>query len=197
MATVCLVELHNVICSSSYAPTNEELVAWRLQQDNISIDDALSLYDISATPYGSRMENIYSRGRAISLLKSILGRSTIHDEHGNKVDGWGELFIPMLAHLIAALRRYYETAFLQVQDDDDDSGAEEYDDFIVPPEDLFNHQLQWSTSRWPELQAAVKNSTSQDYDSKCLAWDFPKVTITVDLPTPSREAPFLDHVSCF
>lgn len=209
MATVCLVELHNVICFSSYIPTNEELVAWRLHADGISIDDALSLYDISAATYGSRMENIYSRGRAISVLKSILGRVTIHDVDGNTVDGWGKLFIPMLAHLIAALQRYYEMAFMQVEgggDDDMDKGADqdngsdadeeqrcaEYDNFTVPLKILFDRQLEWSTSRWPELQAAVKESTSENYDSEYLAWDFPKVTIAVNPPTSSRKKPFLN-----
>jgi hypothetical protein len=209
MATVCLVELHNVIFFSSYAPTEEELVAWRLQADGFSIDDALLLYDISAATYGSRMENIYSRGRAISVLKSILGRVTIHDVDGNTVDSWGKLFIPMLAHLIAALQRYYEAAFMQVEgggDDDTDKGADqddgsgadeeqggaEHDDYIIPLKILFDRQLEWSTSRWPELEAAVKESTSENYDSECLAWDFPKVTITVNPPTSSRKMPSLN-----
>lgn len=210
MATVCLVELHSVISFSSYQPTNEELVAWRLQEDNISIDDALSLYDISAATYASRMENIYSRGRAIALLKAVLGQVTIQDRDGKIVDGWGELFIPMLAQLIVALRGYYETAFEQVEDDEDDEDGEdaegvdedgepdaeglreqqdsEHDDFFVPSKDLFHRQLQWVSSRWPELQAAVDGKlASEDDNNEFLAWDFPQITVMVLPFAPSRK----------
>ncbi|RXW12837.1 hypothetical protein EST38_g13015 [Candolleomyces aberdarensis] len=116
IATVCLVELHNMICLESYQPTNEELVAWRLQEDGISIDDALSLYDVSSVAYSSRMENIYSRGRAISVLKATLGRVTTQGEDGKTVDGWNDLFVPMLAWLLVALQGYYNMAFDQAED---------------------------------------------------------------------------------
>ncbi|RXW15232.1 hypothetical protein EST38_g10618 [Candolleomyces aberdarensis] len=210
MATVCLVELHNVISFSSYQPTNEELVAWRLQEDSISTGDALSLYDISAATYASRMENIYSRGRAIALLKAVLGRVTIQERGGKAVDGWGELFIPMLAQLIVALRGYYETAFERVEGGEDDEDAEgvdedgepdaeglqeqlgsEQDDFFIPSKVLFHRQLQWVSSRWPELQAAVdKKLASEDDDNEFLAWDFPQITVLVSPFTPSRKKSF-------
>ncbi|RXW19485.1 hypothetical protein EST38_g6372 [Candolleomyces aberdarensis] len=205
LATICLVELQNVICSSSYRPTGEELVAWRLSNAGISIDDALSLYDISAATYAMRMENIYSRGRGISLLKAVFGRITIQDRDGKVVDGWSALFIPMLAHLIVALQRYYQMTFEQVGDGEGDNRAEpmeqddrsdaeedlreggeekehedEFDDVAIPPQTLFYRQLQWSSSRWPELQAAVDELTLET--TNFLAWEFPPITITAVSP---------------
>ena len=131
------------------------------------------------------MENIYGRGRAIAMLKAVLGRVTIQDREGKTLDGWDELFIPMLAWLIVALRGYYKAAFGQL-DQDDESEAEEdlqeqqcaeHNDFDIPPEILFDRQLEWSSSRWPELQAEVNRLTAQDESSEFLAWDFPHITV--------------------
>lgn len=160
----------------------------------MSVEDALTHYDVSATPYSQRMENVYSRGRAVALLKAVLGRLTIQDSRGNILEGWSELFIPMLAHLVVALRTYYQMAFEDREDDDGDNSDDEDElvDFIIPPLALFEHQLEWTEHRWPELAAAVKELSTDNYDSSCLlAWDFPSITITAVAPlVPSGELLF-------
>ena len=205
MATVCLVELHDVISFASYQPTNDELLAWRLQADNVSIDDALSLYDVSAATYAARMENIYSRGRAAALLTSVLGQVRIQDGDGKVVDGLSEVFIPMLAQLIVGMQGYYTAAFKQLEEDEDaecededkdeDDGQQdaEHNECIVPPKTLFQRQLLWSSSRWPGLQAEVNEKlASEDSNNEFLAFDFPQVTVTaVSPPTPPGKNCFL------
>ncbi|RXW11431.1 hypothetical protein EST38_g14424 [Candolleomyces aberdarensis] len=186
LATVCLAELQNVICGLSYLATNEDLFVWRLQEAGISADEALSEYDVSAATYSMRMENVYSRGRAIGLLKAVFARVTIQDSEGNAVEGWSELFIPMLAQLIVALRNYYQMAFENAEGDegsdttDEDCQQRDDDlvDFTIPPSSLFYRQLEWTSSRWPELQAAVDRLSLDDDNSSFLAWDFPQITIT-------------------
>ena len=125
----------------------------RLHVDGVSIDDALSLYDISASPHGSCMENIYGRGRAVALLKATFYKMTLTNSDGQQLDGWDDLFIPMLSQLIVGLQAYYDAAFQGQEDSDDEEEgqAKTYSDFDVPSCDLFPQQLQWSAFCWPEL----------------------------------------------
>ena len=63
-------------------------------------------------------------------------------------------------------------------------------DFTIPSSALFYRQLEWTSFRWPELQAAVNKLSSEDNSSNFLAWDFPQIRIAAVLPLiPSHKRP--------
>ncbi|RXW25757.1 hypothetical protein EST38_g5 [Candolleomyces aberdarensis] len=190
LATACLAELQNAICSLSYDPTNDNLWIWQLGLDGINVDKALDQYDVSAVPYASRLENIFSRGRACVLLKAVFSRVIIKNDNGEHLDGWNDLFIPMLAWLIVAIQEYSRRAFAKKcqgdKDDDeecDHSGENNVADDQWTKGDhmlrrLLSRQMEWTSRRWNELQEEV-NRLAADGSVKpeLLEWDMPRFTI--------------------
>ena len=201
LATACLAELQNTVCPLSYKPTDDDLWILQLGKKGMTEEDALEEFDVSAAPYTSRLENIFGRGRACILLKAVFSRVVLTNDKGEHLDGWNDLFIPMLAWLIAALQGYSRQAFAKKHRDDKDEG-EEYDssgenepeaaDDKWTEDDrkfqtLFNRQIEWTSCRWNELQEAVKRLANESVQPDLLEWDMPYFTVA-EKPGPSWQS---------
>ena len=190
LAIACLAELQNTVCPLSYKPTDDDLWILQLGKKGMTVEDALEDFDVSATSYASRLENIFARGRACVLLKAVFSRVILMNDSGERVDGWNDLFIPKLAWLLVALQEYSRQALARKHQDDQDDD-EEYDgsgegdvaDSQWVGDDtrfhaLFNRQIEWTSSRWNELQEAVNRlATSKGVKPDLLEWDMPHFTV--------------------
>ena len=108
----CLVELQNALCPLSYDLCSDPTILALLHQHELQPRCALKDFDISEMSHELRLQCIYSRGRMVSLLQDHLFRKyRTRDANGEIMDPWNQLFIPTLAHLICALKRYSSTAF--------------------------------------------------------------------------------------
>ncbi|KAJ2923291.1 hypothetical protein H1R20_g13803, partial [Candolleomyces eurysporus] len=200
LATACLAELQNAVCSLSYKPTDDDLWILQLGQRGMTVEEALELYNVSATPYASRLENIFSRGRACALLKTVFNRVILTNDNGEHLDGWKDLFILMLTWLVAAIQEYSQQAFAQgCQDnkdyeDHDSSGEDEAVDEQRAEDHhrlraLFDRQMEWTSRRWDELQEAVNRLTAAgSVKPNLLEWDMPQFTVA-EKPGPWKHKP--------
>jgi hypothetical protein len=149
----CLVELQNALCTLSYEECNDSTLLALLQRHDVSATSALSNFDFSAMTHELRVQNVYSRGRMVSLLKfHISKRYLLRDATGNNLDPWNDVFIPTLAHFITALTSYHAHTFTlkyikQL--------AQKGEPHPVPPA-LFNAQIRSSARHWNGLDAAVR-----------------------------------------
>jgi hypothetical protein len=156
----CGIELQNAICPLSYQPTDDDHLVSMLANCGLSSEDALQRFDVSSSTYEMRVQNVHSRGRAITLLKVIFSRIGVVDTEGGPLNPWLHLFIPTLAwflHSMMAYANIVQPSYLQ----------------------LFFRQLEWTAKQWPELHAAVDRLQGEDSDPQTLLWpDYPQVTIS-------------------
>ncbi|KAH6879976.1 hypothetical protein BKA70DRAFT_1447684 [Coprinopsis sp. MPI-PUGE-AT-0042] len=157
----CGIELQNAICPLSYKPTDDDHSVAMLKKCGVSPDDALQKYDFSQLTHKMRVQNVQSRSRVIALLEFIFARVDVIDQgDGSHLNPWFDLFIPTLAWFIHALQAYASLTSLK-------------------PMDLFNRQLEWTTKRWPELEAFSHAFRTISSTPLVLFWpEFPQVTVS-------------------
>lgn len=137
---------------NSYRLVEDERVIRTLAVHGLSPEDALHRSDISAASHKDRLANCYSRGRMLHTLETVFASVTVTAPDGRSLDPWVDLFIPMLAHLLCAMDVYYD---FFLDDADDRVGIETTPVADVPDRRLFQRQMQWTASRFPELSASV------------------------------------------
>lgn len=176
MALVCGVEVSNLLDPASYLVCEETEVRVALRELNISGEEALDAYDISRVPHSEREGNVYSRGRAISLLKTCFSDIVVKDARGKVRDAWSFLWIPTFARFLHGLRTYYEKSSAA-------SAAMGGED-TLPGFARFEKQLQWSAARWEECRDMLESLHVNSADGSSLfPWDD---EFSVDVKTQRR-----------
>lgn len=182
----CLMEVQHVICPETYEVTTDDAILAGLSFQGMGPAEALELCDVSAVSHSVRVQRVYSRGRMEETVKAVSTQMGVFYEDGTTVDVWHDLYVPMQAWFICALKDYYKrSALINIDDslfdhgDSNASGEGSADPHLnfPPPKDLFERQLEWSTEKWDELRSAVQALEGQNKDVDNLLWTPPTVRI--------------------
>ncbi|KAF8987744.1 hypothetical protein BDQ17DRAFT_1435410 [Cyathus striatus] len=155
MFFACYIELQNALCTSSYLPTNDQVLINKLLFNRLGSGDESPEDEMEI------------------LLHKVSKRfSIILEGEAEAWDPWNALFIPMLAWLIHSLN-FYHLGSLDLRE----SG-------IIGNRfaTLFECQLEWISECWPELEAELEHMKRKGIVAQNLMWSAPKFKILLNAP---------------
>lgn len=153
------MELHNVLCCLSYQDAAEDKYPY------LSTHTVRQTLDFNALTDAQRQLRIFGRGVGTDLLDYIGSCYRFVDSStGQFKHLWDDIYLPMLAWTIHAIKRYHSLVSLPDQSSGDSLRVFSAD------RGTFLQQVEWSISHRPDIDNAVSHLEKNNVEPQHLCW---------------------------
>ncbi|KAJ3516171.1 hypothetical protein NMY22_g14277 [Coprinellus aureogranulatus] len=167
LSLLVVVELHNVLCQSSYESPDPS------QYPSLPASQLLPKFDINSLTEAQRQLRIYARGVGFDLLQWISCHYRFANPHTAEVKHmWRDIYLPILAWTIFALKKSFPVPQPRTGRPKRANHLPEPtdSDAFIPTHEIFLQQVHWSLDAFPGLREAFEQMEEENVEVSHLIW---------------------------